>query len=330
MTEWTKDNPELSILMVGYQARDLTLDCLESVFSKTEGVEFEVVLIDNGDDGTDQAVAERFPQVRIVPSLGNIGFGRGNNEAARHAKGKYLLLLNPDTLINDNAIGELVSCARLHEECGAWGGMTFLPDGRRDPSSAQIGPSLLTSIFNVLGLGRLRRGGVPDDATQPEQVRVLTGAFMIVRADVWTQTGGFDPSFFMYNEEVDLCLRIRRELGLPIMMTPAAKITHLVGMGNSMSSRRLGAMMQSRMHLDRKHHGRLHNYAKGVLTWLHGATRYYGAIIARPMIGRAKSDKLRQGFAPIVLQPGSWWHGFRPTNDSAAVSVQTRADDCSV
>jgi|GEM_PF-489597 len=319
----TQPSPELSILIVGYQAREMTLECLAGVFEHTRDVSFEVVLIDNGDDGTEQAVAQHYPQVRIVPSQGNIGFGRGNNEAARHALGQYLLLLNPDTLVKDNAIGELFKCAREHPECGAWGGMTFLPDGRRDPSSAQIGPSLLTSLFNVLGLGRYRRGGLVDHATKPEHVAVLTGAFMMVRTDVWRKLEGFDPSFFMYNEEVDLCLRIRRSMGLPIMMTPASRITHLVGAGNAMNPRRLSAMMKSRMHLDRKHHGPLHNFVKGALTWLHAATRYFGAAIVSPIVGKDRANKLRQGFAPIIFQPGSWWRGF--TGEESFSAAKTRA-----
>lgn len=325
MSDTAVQQPELSILIVGYQARSLTLDCLSGVYTHTQGVAFEVVLIDNGDDGTEQAVAERFPKVRVAPSLGNIGFGRGNNEAARHARGKYLLLLNPDTLVKDNAIGELLQCAREHPEYGAWGGMTFLPDGRRDPSSTQIGPTLLTSIFNMLGLGRYRVGGVPDDAAQPESVNVLSGAFMMVRTEVWQKLGGFDPSFFMYNEEVDLCIRIRNEAGLPIMMTPKASIVHLVGAGNAMNPRRLTAMMQSRMHLDRKHHGCIHNLIKGSLTWLHAATRYYGAGVLKPAIGSERAAKLRAGFAPIVLHPAKWWGGF--TQDEI-VSSQTDSPAC--
>lgn len=317
--------PDVSVLIVAYQARDMTLDCLEDVFTHTADVSYEVLLIDNGDDGTEASVARRFPQVRIVPSRGNIGFAGGNNEAARHARGTHLLLLNPDTRLHDNAIGALYRCARRHPDCGAWGGMTFLPGGRRDASSTQIGPSLLTSLFNAIGLGRRRLGGIPDHADAPAHVKVLSGAFLMIPRAVWEQLGGFDESFFLYNEEVDLCLRIRRDLNRPLMMTPDARITHLVGTGKAMSPKRIMAMMQSRMHLDRKHHGPMHNLAKGGLTWLHAATRTVAAVVAKPLIGSERAASLRDAFAPIARHPGRWWYGFRHDDERNASTHKPRS-----
>jgi len=130
----------------------------------------------------------------------------------------------------------------------------------------------------------------------------------------------------MYNEEVDLCYRIRKELNMPLMMTPKASIIHLVGAGNAMDPRRITAMMQSRMHLDRKHYGGIHNFIKGSLTWLHAATRYYGASVMKPMLGSERASKLRNGFAPVVLHPARWWGGF--TQDQG-MSSEPVPSDCS-
>jgi len=317
------DTPQVSVLIVAYQAKRMTLDCLESVFEHTRGVSFEVLLIDNGTDGTQQAVADAFPEVRLVPSPGNVGFGGGNNVAARHARGRYLLLLNPDTLLHDDAISALARCAQAHPEAGAWGGLTILPDGRRDPSCMQIGPSLWTSVVNAIGFGRWRRGGLPEGATEPAPVKVLSGAFMMVEAEAWRALGGFDESFFMYNEEVDLCYRIRQRLGRPVVMTPEARVTHLVGSGQAANPRRIVAMMQSRMHFDRKHHGRLHNAIKGALTYLHAATRYHGATLARPIIGAERARTLREAFRPMLKQPGRWFYGYPESPASATEHAPT-------
>ena len=118
-------------------------------------------MIDNSDDGTAEAVRERFPQVRGIDNHRNLGFGPGNNAAAARARGKYLLFLNPDTLLQDDAIGKLTAFARTHPEAGAWGGVCVLPDGQVDPGSCQVMPSFGAMAAALFGLASVVQKSAP-------------------------------------------------------------------------------------------------------------------------------------------------------------------------
>lgn len=300
---------DVSVLIVGYKSRDLLEDCLSGLYAHTDGVAMEVLYVDCSDDGSCELLREKFPQTRVIDNSENLGFGRGNNFLARHAEGRYLLLLNPDTLIEDNAIGKLVAFADSTADAGAWGGMTILPDGRVDPGSQQKRPGIRHSLYRLLGLNRLNRGGLTADATAPADVEVLCGAFMMVRRDVWEQLGGFDESFFLYCEEVDLCYRLNLA-GYRIWMTPDSKIVHLVGSGDSKSGARMVALTKGSVHFDRKHFGPIHNGADLVLRWLYSATRYAGGVLAAPVLGAERAAKLRDRNRPIVFSPNQWIHGW--------------------
>jgi len=300
---------DVSVLIVGYKSRDLLADCLRGLYEHTRGVAMEVLYVDCSDDGSCGLVRERFPQTRVIDNDENLGFGRGNNFLARHAQGRYLLLLNPDTLIEDNAVGKLVRFADATADAGAWGGMTMLPDGRVDPGSQQKRPGIRHSLFRLLGLNRLNRGGLTADASGPADVEVLCGAFMMVRRDVWERLGGFDESFFLYCEEVDLCYRLHLA-GYRILMTPDSKIVHLVGSGDSKSGARMVALTKGSVHFERKHFGPAHNVIDLALRWLYSATRYVGGVLARPMIGAERSARLRDRNRPIVFGPGEWMRGW--------------------
>lgn len=310
MSEASEPNPtpELSVLIVGYNTRDLVADCLRGLYEHTSGVDFEVLFLDCSDDGSEQMLAEQFPQVRVIENQENLGFGRGNNALARHARGQRLLLLNPDTVIQDNAVGELNVFAKHEPEAGAWGGITVLPDGRIDPGCRQAGPALSVMVYRLIGLRSLSEAGLTLAATEPAEVPVLTGAYMMVRRDVWEQLDGFDESFFMYCEETDLCLRIWRA-GYRILMTPKSRITHLVGSGASDSPKRTVAMTKGTMHLARKHFGSLHVLAEGLLRWTYSFSRFVAGLLLAP-IKPAKASSMRKKHRVIVFNPRQWWGGW--------------------
>jgi len=309
-------SPKVSILIVGYNTKELVADCLRTVYQHTQGVDFEVVFVDCSNDGSAEMLASDFSQVRVIDNTENLGFGRGNNFVARHARGTYLLLLNPDTLLRDNAIGELVALADAQPEAGAWGGVTELADGSIDPGSQQTGPGLRYAFFRMLGLRKLGTGGLPADATQPGDVGSLSGAFMMVRRDVWEQLGGFDESFFMYCEETDLCQSIR-SAGYRVLMTPNARITHLVGGGAAENPKRMIAMCKGAMHLNRKHFGALHTLCEGMLRWTHSFTRYAAGVVLTPL-KPDKATRLRARHQPIVFHPRQWWGGWAARPASTA------------
>ncbi len=302
-------SPRVSVLIVGYKSKDLLADCLDGLLKHTAGVEMEVLYTDCSNDGSMAMVRDRYPAVRVIDNTENLGFGGGNNFLARHARGDYLLLLNPDTLVRDNAVGELVACAGDYPEGGAWGGITELPEGRIDPGCQQTGPGLRYSLAHLLGLGRIIAGGVRPDANQPAPVATLSGAFMMIRRDLWEQLGGFDETFFMYCEEMDLCYRIH-QAGYRIIMTPRARIVHLVGSGSGQSAARMIALTKGAIHFNRKHYGKLYNATDITLRWLYSASRYTLGLIGQPLVGAKRAAELRARHRPIITRPGQWNKGW--------------------
>jgi GT2 family glycosyltransferase len=147
MTEATTVAPPLvSILVISYNTRDMTLDCLRSVVAQTT-VPYELIVLDNASrDGSAAAIAAAFPGIRLIASETNLGFSRGNNVASREARGKYLLLLNPDTLVLEQAVDRMVGFAERTPEAGIWGGRTLSGDGSLNPTSV-FGDMTLWSLF---------------------------------------------------------------------------------------------------------------------------------------------------------------------------------------
>lgn len=234
--------PKLSILVVSYNTKAMTLDCLRSVEAETR-TPHEVIVFDNvSPDGSAAAIAEAFPparhpDIRLIASTENHGFAKGNNIAARDARGEYLLLLNPDTLILDGAIDKLMAFAARTPEAGIWGGRTLTGDGMLDPSCAFDDQTFWSIITRLLGLSVLFPGSRlfnpefygawPRDSER--EVGVIMGCFLLIRREIWDALGGFDLSFVMYGEEADLCRRARdRGLARP-RLTPEAEIIHFGG-----------------------------------------------------------------------------------------------------
>ena len=301
--------PDVSILVVCYKSRDLIGNCLRGVYDFTSDCKYEVLIVDCSNDATGELVAKEFPEAIVVSNTENLGFGRGNNLLAEHAKGEYILLLNPDVIVTDNSIGELYRTAVAMPHAGAVGGWTKLPNGSRDPGCRQVIPTLLRLAITAVGGGRCLNGALPEHATKAAEVETLSGAFMLVRADAWREAKGFDPSYFMYSEELDLCYRLR-QLGWSIVMTPRAEIIHLVGGGNAQDPRRIKLLTTARMHFFRKFWNRPQVILGGVLLWLHAAIRIVVATLGSVIVGGDRARKLRQAYTGIVFHPKSWWHGF--------------------
>ena len=217
--------PLVSIIVVNYRTRELTLECLRSVARETENFDYEILLVDNAsNDGLIEAVAGEMPDVRRIPLTENVGFARGNNIAAEQARGKYLLLLNSDTLILDRAIDRLLAFAAERPAAKIWGGRTLLGDRTLDPGSCWRRMTLWSVFCRTFGLAAAfpnsklfnaeAYGGW--DRSTVREVDIVTGCFLLIETELWRKLGGFDPRFFMYGEEADLCLRAaaaRRQAG---------------------------------------------------------------------------------------------------------------------
>ena len=226
----------LSILIVTYNSGPLIGPLLSRLQAEIATLDAEVVLVDNASaDGTVRAVRDAHPWVRVIASARNLGFAAGNNLAARHAQGRHLLLLNPDALPEPGALRRGLELMDRHPQVGLAGGELRGADGARQPS-ARMFPTLRDEFFTLSGLAarhpdnrlfaRLDRRWADPEA--PALVDWIPGAFVFIPAAVWARLGGFDERFFMYDEEVDLCRRLR-DAGLQVHYWPELKAMHIGG-----------------------------------------------------------------------------------------------------
>ena len=254
---------DLSVLIVSYRTRELTVRCVESLLETTSGMALEVVVIDNASgDGSAEAVRELFPSVDVVALDDNIGFARAVNLAAARATGRQLLLLNPDTVVHPGAVRALLDFAAADPGAGIVGGRTLRADGSVDPSSCWGAPTPWSlACFAVGATAAFRRHAVLDPESLGRWPRdtiravdVVTGCLLLIDHDLWRRLEGFDTRFYMYGEDVDLCLRAR-QLGFRPAITPAATITHLVGASSSTSGAKRQLVLTGKATLVRKHWG---------------------------------------------------------------------------
>ncbi len=222
----------LSIIVVNWNTRNLLAGCLASVMETAGDLDPEVWVVDNASsDGSAAMVRERFPQVRLIENVQNIGFARANNQALAQADGRYLLLLNSDTIVKPGALRALVEFMDAHPDAGAVGARLLNADGSLQPSCH---PMLTPwrEFWRLLFLETMRRCATYDmarwDVDTPRQVEVIKGACLMVRREALDQVGQLDEGYFMYTEEVDLCYRLA-QAGWKLYWVPQAQVVHYDG-----------------------------------------------------------------------------------------------------
>jgi GT2 family glycosyltransferase len=254
------DTPELSILLVNWNTREMTLECLRSVFSETLHTSFEVILVDNASsDGSAEAIAAEFPEVILMAEAINHGFGRATNIQALKARGEKLLLLNTDTVVLEGAIDALMDFSRRRPDAMIWGGRTLFGNRTLNPTSCWTRSTPWNQLTEALCLSALfPKSRLLNPRTMPgwardceREVDIVTGCLLLIGRDLWGRLGGFNPRYFMYGEEVDLCLRARR-LGARPAITPNATIIHYGGGSTTNSSEKIcrGSAAQIQLALD--------------------------------------------------------------------------------
>jgi N-acetylglucosaminyl-diphospho-decaprenol L-rhamnosyltransferase len=221
--------PDLSIVVVSYNTCDVLACCLDAIRTARAGLASELIVVDNAShDGSPAMVAERFPEARLIANRENVGFGRANNQAFEVARGRYLLMLNPDTEPAPDAIRQLLAFADANPRAGIVGGRLENPDGSHQHSAFRLPDwkQALFGFFDVIPLdSRLNGRYAPDCYERPFRAEHLLGACLLLRRETLDQVGHFDPRFFMYFEETDLCARVR-EAGWLILYTPDARVRH--------------------------------------------------------------------------------------------------------
>lgn len=227
---------KLSIVVICWNDVKVILNCLASIYAETRAIEYEVIVSDNGstDDSLSRIRAD-FPQVKIIENGANLGFAKGNNAGIRIAQGEYILILNPDTIIHDQALEKLVVYADRHPSAGAFGCRVLNPD-RSFQDPARPTPSVRAYLVAALRLGSLARFSsaftsnlYPGwDGRTEREIGFQSGCCVMFRSDLLRRLGGFDERFFYHFEESDLCFRVWKS-GSSILFCPEAEITHLGG-----------------------------------------------------------------------------------------------------
>ncbi len=228
---------QLSVIIVSWNVRDHLRRCLQSIKEQTQGLEYEVIVVDNAsNDGSVEMVAQEFPEVKLIASNTNLGFGKANNRGAELASGEVLFVLNDDTVLTENSLKIVYDRVMQDASIGVLGYHLVNPDGTHQDSVRRY-PRLLdqllilTKVHNLFpNLRPVRRYLAQDfDYSQEQEVDQLMGACMVMRSEVFHRANGFDEDFFVWFEEVDLEKRIHEEQDLRILYTPETAMVHVKG-----------------------------------------------------------------------------------------------------
>ena len=242
---------DVSIIIVNYNTLKITSACIDSVVEKTIGLDYEIILVDNASiDGSKEHFAKDF-RIKYLYQNQNLGFGGANNVGLQYAKGRNILFLNPDTLLINNAVSILSEYLDTNPSVGACGGNLFDAEMKPAMSFKRIYPGIGDEInnffFHVPEKLIYRNNWYFNHDGNNIDVAYISGADLMIRRFLLQEYGSFSPEFFMYYEETDLCLRIRRA-GFRMMSVPQAHIQHLEGKSfkTGVNTQRISVSEQSR------------------------------------------------------------------------------------
>ena len=227
------DHAEIAVVIISYNTRELLLECLASLIESGKGVEMEIVVVDNASvDGSPEAVAERFPKVIIINNESNLGFGAACNQAIRATTAPLILLLNSDARLNSQALEALLHCMNMNKFCGAAGCRLENAAGREAVNTRNF-LSPLNQALEYAGvskwtdwryLARTRRPKLDENLIDCS-IDWIEGSCLLLRRTALEEAGFFDEAFFMYSEDEDLCMRLRKA-GREICFTAAGTALH--------------------------------------------------------------------------------------------------------
>ena len=235
---------QLSIIIVNYNVEYFLEQCLHSVRAALKNLEAEVFVVDNNSvDGSVEMVRKKFPEVKLIANKENLGFSKANNQAIRHSKGKYVLLLNPDTVVEADSFSKCLSFMDSHSEAGGLGIKMLDGKGNFLPESKRGLPTPMVAFYKIFGLAALfpksKRFGKYHlgflDKEQTNEIEILSGAYMLMRKEALDKVGLLDEDFFMYGEDIDLSYRIIKG-GWKNYYFPEARIIHYKGESTKKSS----------------------------------------------------------------------------------------------
>lgn len=252
----------LSIIIVNYNAGHYLENCLRSIYAETKQIPFDIWVVDNNSkDASVSMIRRNYPLVNLIENKENIGFARANNDAIRKSTGDYVLLLNPDTLILENAIEKMVKFLDENPRTGIAGCKVLNEDGTLQLACRRSIPAPGVAFFRLTGLSRLfpnsktmaKYNMTYLDPDKPHEVDAVSGAFLMIRMKVVDKIGTLDENFFMYGEDLDFCIRTKKA-GWIVMYFPSAQIIHHKGECSRTNSRKAAFEFYRSMYLFHKKH----------------------------------------------------------------------------
>jgi GT2 family glycosyltransferase len=236
-----------SVIIIAYNSCDFIPACLKSVRDACEGLDSQIIVLDNG--STEPIIPEIknfFPEVEWIDSKENLGFGKGCNLAEKHATKPYLFFINPDTIISKNAFREMLKFMEEHPEAGTVGCRILNEDGTLQWACRRSFPTIVSAVSKTIGLASMfpksktlaSYNMTYADPDEMIEVDAISGSFFCIRRDVYEKLNGFDEDYFMYGEDLDLCFRTKK-MGLHNYYTPVTNILHFKG--QSCRTRRWGS-----------------------------------------------------------------------------------------
>jgi len=201
---------KLSVVILNYNVRYFLEQCIRTCIRATRGIDAEIIVIDNNSqDGSCEMVTRNFPKLMLIQNKENLGFSKANNQAVAIAKGEYVCILNPDTAVAEGTFREVLAYADSFDNLGALG--IYLMDGTGNflPESKRNLPTPKVSILKLLGFTKRYYTSKLDESSKGT-IAILVGAFMFIKRAVYNEVGGFDESYFMYGEDIDLSYKIEK------------------------------------------------------------------------------------------------------------------------
>lgn len=290
---------DVSIIFVNYNTVSLLIDAIDSVVEKTDAINYEIIVVDNAsNDNSETILLDKWnKKIKYIALQENIGFGRANNEGIKIAKGRNVFLLNPDTILQNNAILELSDYLDKNKNVGVVGANLYNEDGSPQPCFCHYFPSIGFELGNLFHLLFFFNREVFNHTNQPKQVLRVVGAAMMVKKETIDLVGMFDPRFFMYAEEDEWCFRITKK-GFKIFNLPQAKITHLDGKSFQFSEERQKRKLQGLRTFYNVSYSPL--YCK-VLRFVE-----YLTIISRLFISKISKNKEKMSYWEFMYNNRNW------------------------
>ncbi|MBX3007391.1 MAG: glycosyltransferase [Melioribacteraceae bacterium] len=248
---------DLSIIIVNYNVKEFVLNLLQSIQEASKNIKSEIIIVDNAsDDDSVELIQDKYPAVKLISNKENVGFGRANNQGMKVAEGKYILLLNPDTIVREDTFEKMILLFQSRDDIGIAGCKVLNPDGTLQLACRRGFPGPWTSFTKIVGLSALfpnsktfaRYNLTYLDENKSYEVDAVSGSFMMMKREIYELMGGFDSQFFMYGEDLDLCFRTQKA-GYKIYYFHETEIIHYKGESTKRSSIDETKVFYDAMHL---------------------------------------------------------------------------------